>query len=151
MHSGGWKRRQRTQFDYQNGDFHCGMINMLTALNDIGPGDGATTVVPGTHKSNLQHPEVSWPVLDETNEPAKHVGGMIEIHLQAGDTLLFVDSLCHGAVARTNAGQRRIVVYRYGPGWSNTRLGYRYSDNLIARLTPTRRKILQPVALRNPE
>lgn len=148
MHSGGWERRQRTQFEFQNGKFHCGMINMLTALEDIGPGDGATTVVPGTHKSNVQHPEVSWPVMNETGEPAKNVRNMIEVHLEAGDTLLFVDSLCHGAVARINSGQRRIVVYRYGPGWSSTRLGYQPSDDLLARLTPERRKLLQPVTPR---
>ena len=27
------------------------------ALTDIGPGDGATMVVPGSHKSNIRHPQ----------------------------------------------------------------------------------------------
>jgi hypothetical protein len=150
MHSGGWKRRQRTQFRFHNGEFHCGQINMLTALTDIGPGDGATTVVPGTHKSNLQHSQVRWPILDETTEPAKKIEGLVEIHLAAGDTLLFVDCLCHGAVARVNPGERRIMVYRYGPNWGRTRLGYEYSPELLNRLTPERRRILQPVTPLHP-
>ena len=31
---------------------------MLLALTDIGPGDGGTMVIPGSHKSNLIHPSV---------------------------------------------------------------------------------------------
>ena len=150
MHSGGWKRRQRTQFRFHNSEFHCGQINMLTALTDIGPGDGATTVVPGSHKSNLQHPQVHWPVIENTHKPAENIEGMIEVHLEAGDTLLFVDSLCHGAVARKGSGERRIFVYRYGPAWGNTRLGYQPSQELVARLTPERHKILQPITPRQP-
>lgn len=150
MHSGGWKRRLRTQFAYQNGSFLCGQINMLTALTDIGPGDGATVVIPGSHKSNLQHPQVNWPTpdTDEVDGPAADIEGAVEIHLQAGDTLLFVDSVCHGAVERTNAAERRIVVYRYGPAWCSTRLGYQPSEELLARLTPERRRLIQPIAPR---
>jgi hypothetical protein len=43
------------------------------------------------------------------------------------------------------------VIYRYGVSWGNTRHGYRYSEELLARLTPERRKILQPVSPRIPE
>jgi hypothetical protein len=42
------------------------------------------------------------------------------------------------------------VIYRYGPKWGNTRYGYRYSESLLARLTPARRKILQPIEPRMP-
>ena len=35
LHSGGHKRVTRCQFRYHDGDFHCGQINILTALNDI--------------------------------------------------------------------------------------------------------------------
>lgn len=151
MHSGGWVGRQRTRFQYHNGNFHCAQINMLTALTDIGPGDGATTLIPGSHKSNLRHPHVVWPNAGEhRSSPAELVEGAIEVHLKAGDTLLFVDSICHGAVARSNSGERRILVYRYGPAWGSTRLGYQPSPELLARLTPERRQIVQPIAPRVP-
>ena len=150
VHSGGWKRRIRTQFRFHDGEFHCGQINTLTALTDIGPGDGATLVVPGSHKSNLQHPQVQGPAIDDVDKPAGKIEGAIEVHLEAGDTLLFVDALCHGAVARTNSGERRILIYRYGPGWARNDLGYQPTEELLARLTPDRRQILQPVAPRRP-
>lgn len=45
LHSGGHKRRVRTQFRYHDGEFRCGQISLLVALTDIGEGDGATIVV----------------------------------------------------------------------------------------------------------
>ena len=71
--------------------------------------------------------------------------GIIEVHLNKGDALLFVDAIMHGASARTNPGERRVVIYRYGPSWGSTRHGFRYSQELLNRLTLERRKILEPV------
>jgi hypothetical protein len=30
----------------------------------------------------------------------------------------------HGGSSRTNRGERRVVIYRYGPSWGATRFGY---------------------------
>jgi hypothetical protein len=57
LHSGGHVGTIRTQFRYHAGKFHCGQINVLMAFTDIGPGDGATMVIPGSHKSNIRHPQ----------------------------------------------------------------------------------------------
>jgi ectoine hydroxylase-related dioxygenase (phytanoyl-CoA dioxygenase family) len=70
-----------------------------------------------------------------------------EVHMKAGDALLFVDAICHGSATRTNPGDRRILVYRYGPSWGNFRYGYQPSSELLERLTPERRRIVQPQAL----
>ena len=72
--------------------------------------------------------------------------GAVEVHIQAGDAVLFVDALAHGSAERKNPGERRIIVYRYGPRWSNTRFGYQPSSELLQRLNPTRRSIIQPIA-----
>jgi hypothetical protein len=70
--------------------------------------------------------------------------------MEAGDALLFVDSLSHGSAKRMNEGQRRIIVYRYGPSWGRSRHGYVPSPDLLARLTPERRQIVQPNEPRTP-
>lgn len=75
----------------------------------------------------------------------------MEVHLDKGDVLLFVDGLSHGAAARTNPGERRVVIYRYGPTWGASRRGYRYTDELLNRLTPERRRILEPISPRPPK
>ena len=144
IHSGGHENVKRTQFQYRNGSFLCGQINILIALTDIGPGDGATMVVPGSHKSNFPHPQA---VDSHTGERAPGLDDIVEaveVHMKAGDALLFVDALCHGSATRTNPGERRIVVYRYGPSWGNFRYGYQPSPELLERLTPEQRQIVQP-------
>jgi hypothetical protein len=113
-------------------------MSLIIALADIGPGDGATVLVPGSHKSLLRHP-VQVQMLSE----GSLVKGAVEMHLRAGDCLLFNDTLCHGAAARLNAGERRILCFRYLPkATSSNRWGYLPSEELMQRLSPCRRAIL---------
>ena len=145
LHSGGHERVTRCQFRYHDGKFHCGQINILMALNDIGPGDGATMLIPGSHKSNIIHPQFGQAQM-QTAEGASVDGitGAIEVHLKAGDAILFVDAIMHGSARRVNDGQRRIAVYRYGPSWGFFRHAYRPSSELLQRLTPKQRNIVLP-------
>ena len=142
VHSGGYQGALRGAYHYNHGVFRCGQCNILLALTDVGPSDGATMVIPGSHKSNFPHPLAGdYARLDRMDM----LEGAIEVHLQKGDALLFVDGLMHGGGSRTNPGERRVVIYRYGVSWGATRFGYEYSQALLDRLTPERRKILQPV------
>lgn len=150
LHSGGQDGVVRNQFRYVNGQFRCAQVNILLALTDIGPGDGGTRVLPGSHKSNIAHPIFARSFQDRRDEDDEAVEGAVEVHLKAGDALLFVDAIAHGAARRINPGDRRVVIYRYGPAWGATRHGFRYSDALLDRLTPARRRILQPIAPRIP-
>lgn len=144
LHSGGHVGTIRTQYRFHAGKFHCGQVNVLIALNDIGPGDGATMVIPGSHKSNLRHPQtVSVDKRDEQSS-VDGIAGAIEVHLKAGDALMFVDAIMHGSARRTNPGQRRMTVYRYGPSWGYFRHNMVPSQELLARLTPERRRIVMP-------
>lgn len=150
VHSGGYRGALRGAFHYKDGVFRCGQVNILLALTDVGPGDGGTMVVPGSHKSNFPHPSNQY--VDEAGKPVPMdtLVGAIEVHLKKGDALLFCDGLAHGASSRTNPGERRVVIYRYGVSWGSTRYGYRYSPELLERLSPERRKILQPIVPRHP-
>ncbi len=146
MHSGGHQGTVRTQFAVKDQRFHCGQINVLVAHRDIGPGDGATMVVPASHKANFRHPDFDKASMTTGKLCSMDgVEGAIEVHLKAGDALLFVDAIIHGSAARVNPGQRRISVYRYGPSWGTFRHGYRPSPDLLARLSPARRSIVQPM------
>ena len=131
------------QFHVQNQEFNCGMINIIMALSDIGPDNGPTMVIPGSHKSNFRNPDFDPEKIKARNKAADNATGAIEVHLKAGDALLFVDALNHGA-KRTISGERRTVIYRYGPSWGFFRDGYRPSKELLTRLTPERRKIVWP-------
>ena len=143
VHSGGYRGSTRGLYNYKDGRFRCGQCNILLALRDIGEGDGPTMVIPGSHKSNLPHPLQGDYVRGDRMDTLE---GAIPVYLNAGDALLFVDGLMHGGSSRLKTqGERRITIYRYGPQWGATRFGFEYSPALLERLTPARRKILQPV------
>ena len=99
-------------------------------------------VVPGSHKANFGDPEIA------NYERGTFPDYAIEINLKKNDALLFVDAIVHGASPRTNPGERRVVIMRYGPSWGQTRHGYQCSEKLLDRLPDSRRKILQPIAPR---
>lgn len=148
LHAGGHDISKRMSFRYHNGRFQCSQINVLTAFTDIGPGDGATMVIPGSHKSNMIHPEFLKKTVNEWGDggggSVDGVAGAIEVHMKAGDMLVFVDATCHGSAKRINAGERRITVYRYGSSWNRTRWGYHASPELLARVNPVARKLIHP-------
>ena len=145
IHSGNPEGIQRNHYRYQDGKFHCSQVNILIALTKIGPGDGGTVIIPSSHKSNIQHPEYKENKMKKNKvTSAENMTGSFEVYLDAGDALLFVDSLCHGSAKRTNKGERRIVVYRYGPSWGFFRHPYRPSSELLDRLTNFQRKIVMP-------
>ena len=138
-HSGGHTRTKRTQYRWHNGSFHCGQVNVLVALNDIGPGDGATMAVPGSHKQNITPPFLA----EAAGNTLENVPEAREVHLDAGDALLFVDSLMHGSATRQHPGERRFFVYRYGPSWGVSRRGYEPSQALLDRLTDEQQVIVK--------
>lgn len=145
MHSGGQDGCARTLFRIHHGRFRCQQVNVLLAWNDIGPGDGATMVVPASHKSNLRHPQLDGKRM-KGGELTSGDGmvGAIEVHLQAGDALIFTDHIMHGSAARRHPGQRRISVYRYGVSWGRSRHPYRASRALLARLPPRCARMVEP-------
>jgi hypothetical protein len=151
IHSGGHEGNVRNQYRVVDGRFRCGQVNILLALTDIGPGDGGTVIVPGSHKSEFAPPAPAAGRSDAfSREEVDHGEGVMQVHLKKGDALMFVDAIRHGASTRTHPGERRVVIYRYGVSWGSTRHGYQYSQALLDRLTPARRKILQPVPPRLP-
>ena len=156
IHSGGHVPLSYMTFRQHNtGAWMVGQINVMMALNDIGPGDGPTVLVPGSHKTTEVHPRLEvegQPITAATHERqgAGNALGMREVHLRAGDVLLFTDAVTHGSAERTNPGYRRTVLYRYSPRHIRTRFNYQLSPALRGRLTPERLAILEPMPPRGP-
>ncbi len=142
VHSGGHDASVRTQYAMRNGAFRCGQLNVLVALTDIGPGDGPTMIVPGSHKSNLPHPLAGDYAGGDRMDDLPHAE---PIFARAGDALMFVDACLHGGSSRTTPGERRVIILRYGPPWAQPRFGYRLSQDYLDRLTPDRRRIMEPI------
>ncbi len=156
IHCGGHVPLSYLTFRQENtGEWMVGQINVLMALNDIGPGDGAPVLVPGSHKCTEIHPRLKRDgkglVYDGiSGKPAGTAFGTKEIYLKAGDVVMFTDAITHGSAERTNPGHRRSIVYRYSPRYVRERFDYPHSAALLERLTPEQRKIIQPTAPRRP-
>ena len=154
IHAGGHVASFVQSFRHITGKWMLGQINVLMALNDIGPGDGATVVIPGSHKSHEIHPVLAGGTHAAFRDdvPASEALGAIEVHLKAGQALMFTDAITHGSSPRTNPGHRRIMVYRYSPSSLMPRFNYIPSADLLTRLTPVQRAIVQSVPPRmNPQ
>lgn len=147
IHSGGHKPYFPLSFRHHTGNWNVGQINILMALTDIGPGDGCTVVVPGSHKSHEVHPclleERADSHLPYRNDKPDETLGAVEVHLKAGEALFFTDGLLHGGSSRTNPGERRILIYRYSPHSMRPRYNYIASEELLARLPESARRIVQ--------
>jgi len=144
MHSGGNCWSKRNSYRVHNGHFMAMQVNALIALTDIGEGDGGTVVIPSSHKQNFEHPTMKQYRMGDEPASAVDMEEAREVHMDAGDVLVFTDTICHGSARRENPGERRIIVYRYGPSWGMFRHGYRPSPELLERLTPERRQIVWP-------
>ena len=147
VHSGGHNIDHHQRSGRNRGQWVCSMLSLLAPLTDVGAGDGATVVVPGSHKSDFPHPMQNRRG-GITKEPGDIIEDAVEIHLKAGDAVLFNDALCHGSAQRTNPGRRRMFTLRYVPSLLGHRFGYVPSAELCARLTPARRAIVQPTVPR---
>jgi hypothetical protein len=147
IHSGGHVAAFPMTTRHRTGQWMVGQVNVLIALTDIGPGDGGTVVVPSSHKSDLIHPELRDSAFStyRTDRDAGDALGSIEVHLRAGQALVFSDGLCHGSAARRNPGERRVLIYRYSPHAMTPRYNYQPSAELLARLTPERRALIQAI------
>ncbi len=151
LHSGGHVCGPVMKFKHANTNtWDVGQINVLMALNDCGPGDGATVVIPSSHKSTIVHPHLASSEHESyRNEvPANDVLGSTEVHLKAGQAIFFTDALCHGSAARVNPGERRFMVYRYCPHWIRQRYPYVPTPELLGQLTEQQRKLVDPEPIR---
>lgn len=154
IHSGGHTPYFPLAFRHHTGRWNVGQINVLMALQDVGPGDGCTVVVPGSHKSHEVHPGLA----DESDSARANTVyrkdkpdetlGAVEVRLKAGQALMFTDGLLHGGSSRTNPGERRILIYRYSPHCMAPRYNYIPSEGLLERLNPNARKIVQAIPAR---
>ncbi|MEM6391993.1 MAG: phytanoyl-CoA dioxygenase family protein [Planctomycetota bacterium] len=144
IHSGGAHVRFTSCFRNHAGKWMVGQINVLMALTDTGLGDGCTTVIPGSHKSHEEHPALADDQAWAEGRSGADAVGMVQVHLKAGDALMFTDAITHGSLPRTNPGARRVMIYRYAPHLLANRFNYIPSEELLERVTDRQRAMVQP-------
>lgn len=96
---GGHQRLHRDMSAQRPGD----TVGVLAYLDDYGPQNGATRIVPASHRPDPQAPPFDW--LDES--------GAVQLSGQAGDLLVFDVDLVHAASLNHNGARRRTLLIGY--------------------------------------
>ena len=94
--------RDDLMFNFAHPEFEA-MINTMWAVDDFTAANGATHVVPGSHK---------WP-LDRQALPHEEAQGV----MKRGSVLVWLGSLQHGGGANRTNRPRTGIVHSYSLGW----------------------------------
>ncbi len=92
----------------ENGLVHSSFVKTLTNLTDLGPEDGGTVVIAGSHKMKCPQDEV---VACAYEDPSL----IHQVVAPAGSTLLFTEALVHATGQRRSDGERAIMIAGYTP------------------------------------
>ena len=95
---------------YEQGLYHFSFVKALTNLTDLGPDDGGTTVIAGTHKVPTNVPQEAIVAAAMDDRSMIH-----QVEAPAGSTLLFYESLLHASGIIKSNRDRLLVLGGYVP------------------------------------
>lgn len=119
----------------ENNRFHCLFVKTLTFLTDVGPEDGGTAVIPGSHKMSWSQQEMIAAALSD--ERLIH-----QVVAPAGSVLLFPESLIHSTTEILSDNERAIIVSGYTPTMMREWMRNEISPEFIATLPDDIRPII---------
>jgi hypothetical protein len=140
LHLGGTPYAPIASYHHRDGRSFTALTVVSWALTDVPAGEHGFVCVPGSHKSNLRCPES---IASLTVNP----GCVKQIPVEAGDAIIFTEALTHGSYPWTLPFPRRVLFYRYIPGFMAFDVPA-WTDELLEQLTPRRRQLLLPPYLR---
>lgn len=115
----GFHRGAEMEFaNIRNGLYHCSFVKTLTNLTDLGPDDGGTTVIAGSHKM-LQVSQRA--LIDASKDDPRLIHQVVA---PAGSTLLFFEALMHSSGIIRSDNDRLLIIGGYTPTMFQTWEGY---------------------------
>ena len=115
----------------RGGLFHCNFVKTLTNLTDLGPDDGGTAVIAGSHK--IDAPANELIALAEEDRSLVH-----QVAAPAGSTLLFCETLVHATGPIRSDRERMIIITGYGstmfPYWDYGELSPGFRERIPEQL-----------------
>ena len=118
------------------GKIHAGLTRVVWELNEVGPGDGVTMFIPGSHKAAFERPdEVSGrdsPLWETYTCPP-------------GSVVVFTEGLCHTGSTWTNRERDRLCLFSLY-NTVNCRWGRSsVPPEVVAAMPPKRRTLFRDV------
>ena len=113
--------------------FHCIFVKTLAYLTDVGPDDGGTSVVPGSHR-------LTWPAREMIEAAMSDDKLIHQVEATAGSVLLFPESLIHSTTAIRSDKERVILVAGYTPPmvreWPGNEVSSEFVETLPEEIRP---------------
>jgi len=105
----GWHHHRPEIINYTfNGLYHCHFVKAITNLTELGPDDGGTCVIAGSHKVTCREEGIV--------KAARQDSSMIhQVVAPAGSTLLFCETLLHATGDIRSDRERSIIITGYIP------------------------------------
>jgi hypothetical protein len=122
---------------YDKGLYHFSFIKTLTNLTDLGPDDGGTTVIAGTHKVPTDIPQEA--IISAAMEDPSMIH---QVEAPAGSTLLFYESLVHAAGIIKSDKDRLLILGGYMPTMFQPWMGYDPDPDFATTLSDEHRALL---------
>ena len=120
-----------------NGLYHFTFVKALTNLTDLGPDDGGTTVIAGTHKIGREVADRD--IIEAAMEDPRLIH---QVEAPAGSTLLFYESLMHSHGIIRSDRDRVLIIGGYTPTMFQTWRGYEPNAAFVAGLSDQHRALL---------
>jgi hypothetical protein len=117
----------------KNGLYHSSFVKVLTNLTDIGPEDGGTVVIAGSHKIDAENEGIIKAAYEDRSLIHKFVA-------PAGSGLLFTEALMHATGQITSDNERVIIICGYGVNYfpwlfmDSHRPGFALAPEFIERI-----------------
>jgi Phytanoyl-CoA dioxygenase (PhyH) len=112
---------------YENHHFHSLFVKTLAYLTDVGPDDGGTAVIPGSHRLSAPEPEIIAAAL--ADERLVH-----QVEARAGSVLLFPESLVHSTAEVRSERERVVLITGFTPPMMRVWPGNEPSPAFVASL-----------------
>ena len=113
--------------------FHCIFVKTLAYLTDVGPDDGGTCVIPGSHRLTWNQNEMIEAAL--ADDKLIH-----QVEASAGSVLLFAESLVHSTTAIRSDVERVILIAGYTPPmvreWPGCEISPEFIETLPEEIRP---------------
>jgi len=117
----------------ENGLYHCNFVKTLTNLTDLGPDDGGTVVIAGSHKINVD----TKTAIECAYRDPKLIHHVVA---PAGSTLLFSETLIHGTGQIRSEKERTILICGYAcrlfPYWDDAPMSAEFLQRIPEHAKP---------------
>ena len=140
LHQGGPMSEPWFHYHVVNGKIDAAMTRVVWELEDVGPNDGGTVFLVGSHKSNFPIPASQKALEEGRRSPFLH-----GYSCPAGSVVLFTENLAHAGPTWLNRDHPRVAVFfAYNHLAINFHRPY-FAREVIEAMTPSQQSFFREV------